>query len=74
MSDTSVVTVHGGGTVRNEQFTEDGDPYGEEDIAFFNAIRTGGAATAPARHGLDAIRLVSAAIESARNGGNLVRM
>lgn len=67
--DESTLWTYGSGSAVREDMVEDGDPYGGEDEDFINAIRTGGATRTPARDGLDAIKLVSAMIESSKRNG-----
>ncbi len=72
VKEEGTVTVHGTAEPRSEEFVEDGDSYGEEDADFIAAVRTGGSTRTPAREGLEAVRLVSAVIESAKSEGNVV--
>ena len=55
-------------TEEAEEMVEDGDPYLLESQDFIDAIRNGTPTTTPARHGLDAICLVSAVMQSAGCG------
>jgi len=74
IKDESTVYTHGPDGMKREDIVEDGDPYGEEDAEFVQAVRSGGKTRTPARHGLDAIRLVSAVIASAKAGGKPVAL
>jgi len=51
---------------KETKVVEDGDAYFEETVDFINAIRNAGKTVTPVCHGLDAIKLVSAVMDSAQ--------
>jgi len=59
---------------RVDQVARPVDCYLEETRAFLAAVRRGGPSSVPAREGLEGLRLVSAVLESARDGGRPVRL
>lgn len=68
----AVLFTHSGGEVQEERFSEDLDLYTEETEAFVQAVRSGGPSPAPASQGLQGIRLVTAVLASAAQGGRPV--
>ncbi len=67
--DEATLFCHVGEEVQAETILEDDDVYLAESAEFIAAIRAGRPTRAPARVGLDGVRLVSAVLESAARGG-----
>jgi predicted dehydrogenase len=72
--DTARLSVHEGEIIEQHDFIEDRDLYLAETGEFLQAVRGEGRTRAPARQGLEGLRLVSAVLESAEKGGALVRL
>ena len=72
---TSTLFIHDGKSITQQlDFNEDGDPYLDQTVAFLKAIRGQGPQVCPAREGLRDIRLITAIMQSAENGGQPVRI
>lgn len=76
VKDESTLFVHDGKTITGQQdFVEDNDVYLDETRAFLDAIQGGdGPQIAPARDGLEGIRLASAVLESASKNGSPIQL
>jgi len=73
--DESTIYWQDGKTInRQENFVEDKDAYLDETLAFLNAVRGEGQQIAPARDGLNGIRLTTAVMESAKANGIPVKI
>jgi len=73
--DESTLFVHDGKTITEQKdFVEDNDVYLDETSAFLAALRGEGPQIAPARQGLEGIRLVSAVLESASQRGSQIKL
>jgi predicted dehydrogenase len=72
--DQATLYRHNGSNVEREEVTEDGDVYADETAAFLATIRGDRPPIAPAREGLNGIRLVSAVLESAQQDGLPIKL
>jgi len=74
-TNTSTLFIHDGKTITQQlDFSEDGDPYLDQTIAFLKAIRGEGPQVCPAREGLRDIHLITAIMQSAKKGGQPVNI
>jgi predicted dehydrogenase len=67
--DAATIYQHSNGALTREEFTETRDVYRAETVDFIEAVRHGGATRAPVSAGLASLRLVSAVLQSAEQGG-----
>lgn len=74
-TNTSTLFIHDGKSITQQlDFSEDGDPYLDQTVAFLKAVRGEGPQLCPAREGLRDIRLITGIMQSAENDGQPVHI